>query len=123
MSDVRRANPRFPFFADADVVLRDGTCIPAQLDELSAQGCYIRTIEPIPIHTKVRLRTEHDGGTSELDGKVVYMQSGGGLGLFGAGVSFENVNAEQQAAINAWLVALPKRRKDNARKNSIPQIK
>ena len=121
--DVRRANPRVPFFADADVILLDGTRVPAQLDELSARGCYVTTIEPIAIHTKVRLRIEHDRGTCELDGKVVYMQSGGGLGLFGAGVSFENVSAEQQVAIDAWLLGLPKRRSDNARKNSIPQIK
>jgi PilZ domain len=121
--DVRRAGPRVPFFADADLILRDGTRIPAQLDELSARGCYVTTVEPIAIHTKVRLRIEHDRGACELDGKVVYMQSGGGIGLFGAGVSFENVSAEQQAAIDAWLLALPKRRGDNARKNSIPQTK
>lgn len=90
MSAVRRANPRFPFFADADVVLRDGTSIPAQLDELSERGCYIRTIEPIPIHTKFRLHIEYVGGVCELDGKIIYMQSGGGLGLFGAGVVFES---------------------------------
>ena len=107
--DVRRARPRVPFFADADVVLRDGTCIPAQLDELSSSGCYITTTEAIPLHMKLRLHIEHDKGTCELDGKVVYMQSGGGLGLFGAGVSFENVSVEQQAAINAWLARVEKR--------------
>ena len=121
--EVRRASPRVPFFADADLILRDGTRVPAQLDELSARGCYVTTVEPIAIHTKVRLRIEHDQGACELEGKVVYMQSGGGLGLFGAGVSFENVSAEQQVAIDAWLLGLPKRRSDNARKNSIPQIK
>ena len=113
--DVRRASPRVPFFADADVILRDGTCIPAQLDELSVCGCYITTIEAVPLHTKLRLRIEYDGGTSEVDGKVVYMQSGGGLGLFGAGVSFENVSVKQQAAINAWLTELPKRRSTSGR--------
>src|SRR5689334_22535434 len=101
--NVRRANPRFPFFADADVVLRDGTCIPAQLDELSERGCFIKTIEPIPIHTKFRLHIEYVGGIFELDGKIIYMQSGGGLGLFGAGVVFENVTTDQHTAINAWL--------------------
>ena len=120
--DVRRANPRVPFFADAEVILRDGTSVAAQLDELSARGCYITTTEAIPLHTKFRLHIEHDRGTCELDGKVVYMQSGGGLGLFGAGVSFESVSAEQQAAIDEWL-GRHKRRSDNARKNSIPQIK
>jgi hypothetical protein len=121
--DVKRANPRFPFFADADVALRDGTRIPAQLDELSARGCYINTIEAIPIHTKVRLHIEYGSGTCELEGKIIYMQSGGGLGLFGAGVLFEDVSAEQCAAVDAWLNGLSKRRRESSGKNSLPQAK
>jgi PilZ domain len=109
--NVNRA-PRFPFFADADAILLDGTSIAAQVDELSVRGCYIRTVEPIPIHTKLHLRIEHDGAMYELQGKVIYMQSGGGLGLFGAGVSFENVTADQQAAIDAWLKHVITRRRD-----------
>lgn len=100
---TKRANPRFVFFADAEVILPDGTYVPAQVDELSARGCYLITVEPIPSHTKLRLCIEHDCGTTELSGKVVYAQSGGGLGLLGAGLSFENVTADQQAAINGWL--------------------
>ena len=118
--DIRRANPRLPFFADADVILRDGTCVAAQLDELSARGCYITTTEAIPLHTKLHLHIKHDKGTCELDGKVVYMQSGGGLGLFGAGVSFENVSVEQEAAINAWLDGLSKGRREGLEKNPFP---
>src|SRR6267154_4221683 len=53
---VKRANPRFSFFADAEVTLRDGTRAVAQLAELSSRGCYIDTLEPIPIHTKLRLK-------------------------------------------------------------------
>jgi hypothetical protein len=52
---VRRANPRFSFFADAEITLRDGTGVRAQLAELSSRGCYIDTLEPIPSHTKLRL--------------------------------------------------------------------
>ncbi len=43
---TRRANPRFSFFADAEVTVRDGTCVRAQLSELSSRGCYIDTLEP-----------------------------------------------------------------------------
>ncbi len=42
---TRRANPRFSFFADAEVTVRDGTCVRAQLSELSSRGCYIDTLE------------------------------------------------------------------------------
>jgi len=33
--------------------------------------------------------------THELHGKVIYVQSGGGLGLFGMGVQFGEMGAEQ----------------------------
>ena len=42
---VRRANPRFSFFADAEVTLLDGTWVRGQLSELSSRGCYI---DPFP---------------------------------------------------------------------------
>jgi PilZ domain len=100
---VRRANPRFPFFADAEVTVRDGTCVRAQLSELSSRGCYIDTLEPIPIRTKLRLRICDGMRTCELDGKVIYMHSGGGFGIFGMGVLFEEMGAEQHSAIDAWL--------------------
>ncbi len=50
---VERTNPRFSFFADAEVTLRDGTGVRAQLAELSSRGCYIDALEPIPIRTKL----------------------------------------------------------------------
>jgi hypothetical protein len=105
---VRRTNPRFPFCADAEVTLRDGTGIRAQLAELSARGCYIDTLEPIPIRTKLRLRICDGMSTCELPGQVIYMHSGGGLGIFGMGVVFGDMEPEQRSAIDAWLRGLAK---------------
>jgi PilZ domain len=105
---MMRANPRYSFFADADVTLRDATSVPAQLEQLSSGGCYIDTLEPIPIRTKLRLRI-HDGMSScELHGQVIYMHSGGGLGIFGIGVRFEEIGSEQHSTINTWLRSLAK---------------
>src|SRR4029079_16857116 len=103
---VQRANPRFPFFAGGEVTLRDGKCVATQLSELSSRGCYIGTAEPIPNGTVLSLRI-HDGMTTcELQGKVIYVHSGGGLGVFGMGVRFEDMRPEQQSAINAWVRTL-----------------
>ena len=100
---VRRANPRFSFFADAEVTLRDGTGVRAQLAELSSRGCYIDTLEPIPIRTKLHLRICDGMSTCELPGKVIYMHSGGGFGIFGMGVLFGEMGPEQHSTIDAWL--------------------
>jgi hypothetical protein len=100
---VRRANPRFSFFADAEATLRDGTSVSAQVSELSVGGCYIDTLEPIPIGTELRLRISHGINTCEIPGKVIYMHSGYGMGIFGVGVVFGEMAAKQHSAIRSWL--------------------
>jgi hypothetical protein len=108
---IRRANPRFAFFAEAEVTLRDGTAVPAQLCELSSHGCYIDTLEPIPIGAQVRLRIYTGESTCELLGKVIYLHSGGGsMGLFGMGVTFGEIDPKQRSAIDAWLRELASKR-------------
>jgi hypothetical protein len=100
---IRRMNPRFAFFAEAEATLNDGTLVPAQVSELSARGCYIDTLEPIPIGTQLRLRISDGMSSCEVPGKVIYMHSGYGMGIFGLGVVFGNVAAEQLSAVNNWL--------------------
>ena len=112
---VRRANPRYAFFAEAEATLRDGTAVPAQVSELSSRGCYIDTLEPIPMRTKLRVRISDGLSACELRGKVLYLHSGGGFGIFGMGVVFEEMDAEQHSSINAWISRLA----SNPRKNSL----
>jgi hypothetical protein len=119
---ARRANPRFSFFADAEVTLRDGTGIRGQLAELSSRGCYIDSLEPIPVRTKLRLRICDGMSTCELHGKVLYMHSGGGFGIYGMGVLFEEMGAEQHSAIGAWLHELARRPGKDPGSNSFSQI-
>lgn len=103
---VRRSNPRFPFFADAELSLRDGICVSAQLSELSARGCYIDALQPVAVGTEMRLSICYDANTCELNGKVIYKHSGGGMGLFGMGVVFGDMGTEQQKLIQTWLSQL-----------------
>jgi PilZ domain len=120
---VRRAHPRFSFFAEAEVTLRDGTGVRAQIAELSPRGCYIDTLEPIPVRTKLRLRICDGISTCELRGRVIYMNSGGGFGIFGMGVLFEEIGAEQHSAIDAWLRGLAGHPGKDLGKNSFSQIR
>ena len=107
---IKRTNPRFSFFADGEVTLRDGTCVLTQLSELSSRGCYIGTLEPIPTGTELLLRICDGMISCELNGKVIYMHSGGGLGIFGMGVQLENIATQQRSVIDAWLHDLARKR-------------
>jgi hypothetical protein len=102
-SASRRVNPRYTFFADAEATLYDGTLVLGQLSELSCRGCYIDTLEPIPVGTQFDLRICDGMTTCELHGKAIYMHSGSGLGIFGIGVVFGEVAVDQRSAIDAWL--------------------
>lgn len=103
---VKRMNPRFPFSAQAEITLHDGTWLPAQVAEISARGCYVDTLEPIPVGTEFELSICDGTHTCELPGKVIYEHVGGGFGVVGMGVVFGNVGFEQHSAIDAWLVEL-----------------
>jgi len=95
--------------------------VRAQLAELSSRGCYIDALEPIPVRTKLRLRICDGMSTCELHGKVLYMHSGGGFGIFGMGVLFEEMGAEEHSAIGAWLRKLAGRSGNDSGKNSFSQ--
>jgi hypothetical protein len=99
----KRADRRFSFFADAEVTLFDGTSVPTQLAELSSRGCYIGTLVPIPVGTEFRLRIWDGIKTCELQGKVMYLHSSSGLGIFGMGVLLGKMAAEERSIVNAWL--------------------
>ena len=108
--EEKRANRRFSFFADAEIILRDGTSVRTQLAELSSRGCFIGTLVPIPIGTEFRLRILHDMRTCELQGKVVYLHSGSGLGIFGMGVRIDKIDADERSVMDAWLHDLARKR-------------
>ena len=106
----KRANQRFSFFADAEIALHDGTSVRTQIAELSSRGCYLGTLVPIPIGTEFRLRILHEMRTCELQGKVIYLHSGSGLGIFGMGVLIEKIAADERSVMEAWLYDLARKR-------------
>jgi PilZ domain len=106
----KRADQRFSFFADAEVTLGDGTSVPTQVAELSSRGCYIGTLLPIPVGTEIRLYISDGIRTCELQGRVVYLHSSSGLGIFGMGVQLENMAAQQRSVVDAWLHDLARKR-------------
>lgn len=107
---IRRSNPRYPFFADAELNLQDGISMPAQLSELSARGCYVDALQPVPVGTEMRLCICYGAHVCELDGKVIYKHSGGGMGVFGMGVLFREMGVEQHHLIQDWLSQLAEKR-------------
>ena len=98
---VRRTTPRFTFIAEAEVV---GVGDRSRVSELSARGCYVDTINPLPKGTDTRLCIRYGCSTCEFPVKVIYTHAG-----FGMGVIFGELNAEQSATLGVWLDELARK--------------
>jgi len=108
---LRRANPRFPFFADAEMSLEDGICVRAQVSELSSRGCYVDALQAVPVGARMDLNIRYGVTSCQVKGKVIYNHAGGGLGVFGMGVVFREINPEQDDVIKGWLSQLAGQRR------------
>lgn len=98
---VARTTPRFAFIAEAEVV---GMKDHARVSELSARGCYIDSINPLPKGTDVRIRIRYGCSTCEFSGAVIYTHAG-----FGMGVAFGELTAEQRSTLDVWLEELARK--------------
>jgi len=95
----RRANPRYAFHATAEVVATDsGTKNTTRVRDLSQQGCYLDTDNPLPLGTTASVRMTKGGKWLEVQGRVVYNQPGRGMGLM-----FTAVKPEHGGTLDAWI--------------------
>jgi hypothetical protein len=98
---VARTTPRFAFIAEAEVA---GLKHPARVSELSARGCYIDSITPLPKGTEVRIRIRYGCSACNFFGTVIYTHAG-----FGMGVVFGPLTAEQSSTLDVWLDELARK--------------
>jgi hypothetical protein len=105
MPNKQRAVRRCPFVASAEVVdLSSDTRISGRTSELGVGGCFIKTPDPFPEGTLVRLRIFRDQGVFETKAKVVYshsIQLGSGMGL-----TFKEMAPSQRSLLEDWLAEI-----------------
>ncbi len=95
----RRANPRYAFRATAEVVPADSAAkSKTRVRDLSQQGCYLDTDNPLPLGTTAEVRMTKGGEALEVQGRVVYNQPGKGMGLM-----FTAVKPEHGGTLDAWI--------------------
>src|SRR5215831_10862464 len=95
----RRANPRYAFHAIAEVTAIDsGAKSKTRVRDLSQQGCYLDTDNPLPLGTAANVRMTKDGKSLEVQGRVVYNQPGRGMGLM-----FTAVKPEHGGTLDVWI--------------------
>jgi hypothetical protein len=97
----RRGSPRQPFIASAEVLAEStGSRMSTRVSDLSASGCYVDTINPLPNGTLVRVKIFTDTQSFEAPAKVVYSHTHLGMGLV-----FREVQPNSQSVLQNWLPA------------------
>ena len=88
----RRAHPRYTFAASAEVVAIDsGAWTQARVRDLSEQGCYLDTENPIPLGATTIVRITKGEKFLEAKARVVYNQPRKGMGLMFIGTEQESL--------------------------------
>ena len=100
-----RNTPRFSFVAEAEVTWPlNHTRVVARISELSAQGCYVDTVNPFPLDAALHVLIRFGCSTCEAPGKVIYTHSG-----YGMGVLFGEITPAHRTTLNAWLEELARK--------------
>lgn len=97
-ADRRSANRQI-FTATAEVVeFLSGARFSTRTMDLGPGGCFVDTLNPFPVGSKVHVKLSNGKSSFETGGLVVYSQNG-----LGMGIAFTNLSAGQQVALTAWL--------------------
>lgn len=95
----RRANPRYAFNATAEVAAADSSAkTKTRVRDLSQQGCYLDTETPLPLGTAANVRMTKGAKSLEVQGRVVYVRPGSGMGLM-----FTAVRPEYGGTLDVWI--------------------
>ncbi len=95
----RRTHPRYEFIAAVEVVAAEsGARIETRVRDLSQQGCYVDTNNPLPLGTVTDVRITKSAQLFEAGARVVYSRASKGMGLV-----FTTIEPEHLQTLGTWL--------------------
>jgi hypothetical protein len=99
MDSERRRLPRYPFFASAELTeLTSGIRIKGSTSDLGFNGCFLDTINPLPVGTVVNIQITYQDHVFEAGGAVAHSQPGTGMG-----VNFIALESGCASLLESWL--------------------
>jgi len=97
----KRRNGRCPFVARAELMdLVSNSRFSTRTADIDRGGCYIDTLNPLPVGTPVTLQVTKESLSFRADAHVVYTQTAIGMGL-----AFNAAETEQLRILDRWLSA------------------
>ena len=97
----KRREPRHFFIATVELLEADVQArIRARTGDLSMHGCYVDTLNPFPVQSKVKVTITHNEKSFTALGTVAHAEPNVGMGI-----SFSKVEPNQTEILLQWLVA------------------
>jgi hypothetical protein len=98
----RRGADRHTFTASAELVeLSSGARFSTRTTDLGPGGCFVDTIVPFPVGSKVHVSVRKGKTNFEAGGTVVYSQVG-----LGMGIAFDPLDPPHREALDLWISEL-----------------
>ena len=99
---AKRSRPRrYRLIASVELTDLDSAAqLKEVISDLSLFGCHVRTREPWPNGTRVRIRITHKGETFAALAKVAYAQP------IGMGIAFTHIDPSCEALLENWVASL-----------------
>jgi len=98
----RRSGFRFPFTAAAEVYdLCSQARVSGRCSDLSLGGCYVDTLSPFAVGTRVRVHIARHPHEFEAVAVVSYAHVSMGMGL-----AFSEIKPEHRAVLRSWIAEL-----------------
>ena len=95
----RREARRYPLICHAELMNLDGSMrISARTSDLSLRGCYIDTLNPFPVGTRVLLQLTKNNQRLQFRAEVTSCHTGSGMGLI-----FDPLTPAQLDTVVSWL--------------------
>ncbi|HZP31874.1 MAG TPA: PilZ domain-containing protein [Candidatus Acidoferrales bacterium] len=95
----RREAHRYAFICPAELMNLDGSMrISARTSDLSLTGCYIDTLNPLPVGTRVLLELTKNNQRLQCQAEVTSCHMGSGMGL-----NFDPLTPAQVDTVVSWL--------------------
>lgn len=99
----RREARRYTFICAVELTeVQSGARISARTTDLSLRGCYIDTLNPFPVGTRVRLQLNKNDQHLQFRAEVTSCHMGSGMGLI-----FEQLTPAQTNTVVSWLENVP----------------
>jgi hypothetical protein len=95
----RRCATRSPFIAPVEMVeMGTGSRTRARTSDVSPQGCYVDTLNPLAVGASVRLQIHRAGLVLDVLANVTSRHIGSGMGL-----EFNEITEAQKTILQSWL--------------------